>query len=176
MRERVHRLRRTGFSLIEVIVAVALFAGAVVTILALLPGLTARGTETNDRLIAQQLPDALQAELRRLAAPGFDALAARAPVMGMPPMNGLAFVATRDGARLQARDYLPPSSGRMAESEQYFLVECWRFPEGALQFDAAQSNLALAVRVSWPHRQPGSTAPVAAELRHELMFTMSVNR
>ena len=165
-----------AFSLIEVIVAVALFAGAVSVILALLPALTRRGTETADRLVAQRLPDALRPELQRLAVSGFDALAAQAPIMGMPPVNGLAFVAPRDGARLHSRDYLPPANGRIAENDAYFLIECWQFPDGPLRFDPAQSALALAVRVSWPYRQPGSTAPTAAEQRHELMFTMGVNR
>lgn len=165
-----------AFSLIEVIVAVALFATSVAVILALLPGLTLRGTETTDRLVAQQLPDALQVELRRLAAQGFDALAGQAPVQGMPAENGLAFVATRNGARLHSRDYLPPASGRIPTGEQYYLVECWRFPSGALQFDAAQSSLALAVRVSWPYHLPGGTAPTSPDARHELMFAVGVNR
>lgn len=166
----------SGFSLIEVIVAVALFAGSVTVILALLPALTRRGTETADRLVAQQLSGALRVELQRLAVPGFDALAGQAPLMGMPPENGLAFVATRGGTRLHSRDYLPPLAGRIAEGEQYYLIECWRFPDGPLQFDAAQSALALAVRVSWPYRQPGSTTPTPVESRHELMFTAGINR
>ncbi|MFZ5494150.1 MAG: type IV pilus modification PilV family protein [Verrucomicrobiota bacterium] len=165
-----------AFSLIEVIVAIALFAGSVSVILALLPDLTRRGVETADRLVAQQLPDALHAELKRLATAGFDALAGQAPLMGRPPENGLAFVATRGGALLHSRDYLPPVDGRLAEGEQYFLIECWRFSEGALAYDPAQSALALAVRVSWPYRQPGSTAPTPPGSRHEFMFTVGINR
>jgi prepilin-type N-terminal cleavage/methylation domain-containing protein len=165
-----------GFSLIEVIVAVALFAGTVAVILALLPGLMRQGAENSDRLVAQQLAAPLRAELQRLSAAGFDALAGRVPAMGQPPVNGLAFVASRSGAELRSRDYLPPAQGRMAEEEQYFLIECWRYPEGPLAFDAAQSSLALAVRVSWPHRQPGAGAPAPAETRHELMFATGVNR
>lgn len=167
---------RRAFSLIEVIVAVAVFAGAVTVVLALLPGLTRRGTETADRLVAQQLPAALQTELRRLSSAGFDALAAQAPLMGMPPEGGLAFVAARNGARLHARDYRPPAGARIAEDEQYFLVECWRFGDGPLAYDPAQSALALAVRVSWPYRQPGSTAPTPSESRHEFLFTAGINR
>jgi type II secretory pathway pseudopilin PulG len=173
-------MRRTvsvrAFSLIEVVVAVAVFATSIVVILALLPGLSARGTEASDRLVAQQLPAALQVELRRLAGQGLDALAAQTPVMGMPPQNGLAFIATRNGAQLHARDYLPPPTGRIAEADQYYLVECWRFADGPLQFDTAQSALALAVRVSWPYRQPGGTAPTPPESRHEFMFATGMNR
>jgi len=165
-----------AFSLIEVIVAVALFASSVVVVLALLPALTRRGAETTDRLVAQRLPDAIQVELTRLAAPGFDVLAGRMPLMGAPPENGLAMVSTRDGSRLQALDDLPPTDGRMPEQAQYYLIECWRFPDGPLQYDVAQSAMALTVRVSWPYRQPGTTATTPADSRHELIFTVSLNR
>ena len=103
-------------------------------------------------------------------------LVAEAPVMGMPPVNGLAFVATRGGERLHARDYLPLASGRIPEDEHYFLIECWRFPDGPLRYQDSQSALALVVRVSWPYRIPGANEPTPVESRHELMFTVGVNR
>ncbi len=165
-----------AFSLIEVIIAVALFAASVTVILALLPGLTRRSAENADRLVAQRLPDAVRVELERLALPGFDALAAQAPVMGTPPENGLALVATRDGARVQARDAQAPATGRIADGEQYFLVECWRFADGPLRYDAAQSSLALCVRVTWPYRLPGSTTSVTETARQEFTFVTTLNR
>jgi prepilin-type N-terminal cleavage/methylation domain-containing protein len=165
-----------GFSLIEVIIAVALFAASVTVILALLPGLTRRGAENSDRLVAQRLPDAVRTELTRLALPGFDALAAQTPLMGTPPASGLALVATRDGVRLHSRDFQTPAAGRIAEGGQYFLVECWRFPSGPLAYDAAQSSLTFCVRVSWPYRQPGADAPVPDAARQEFMFVTSLNR
>ena len=165
-----------AFSLVEVVIAVGLFALGITVMLALLPMLVRQGQESSDRLIAQRLPDAVQAELKRLAAGGFDALAGEAPVMGSPLDNGLALVATHDGARLQSRTYLPPTSGRIAEEEQYFLVECWQFPDGVLRYDGAQSSLALCVRVSWPYRVPGAPGPTALAARHDLMFTVSLNR
>src|SRR5688572_10829598 len=76
--------KRSAFSLIEVIMAVAVFAVSITVILALLPGLTGRGVETGDRLVATRLPAALQAELARLAIPDFDALAGQVPVMSAP--------------------------------------------------------------------------------------------
>jgi prepilin-type N-terminal cleavage/methylation domain-containing protein len=165
-----------GFSLIEVIVAVAVFAVSITVILALLPALTGREIETADRLVAARLPGALQAELARLAAPGFDALAARTPVMGTPLDNGLTLVATRDGSRLESLDYLPPVNGGIGAGAQYFVIECWRFADGPLRFDAPQSALALSVRVSWPYRLPGAPAPTPVDSRHELMFTVALNR
>jgi hypothetical protein len=91
--------------------------------------------------------------------------------MGAPLDGGLAFVATRDGDRLQSRDYHAPTVGRIAEEKRYFLVECWRFPDGALRFEAGQPSLALAVRVSWP-----ASASAAPADQQELMFTAAINR
>ena len=101
-------------------------------------------------------------------------LANQAPLIGSS--GGLAFVATRDVARLHCRDYRPPAAGKISETEQYFLVECWRFADEPLRFDPAKHFLALAVRVSWPYRLPGSTSPTAATARTQVMFTVSLNR
>jgi hypothetical protein len=167
----------SAFSLVEVIIAVGLFAASVTAVIALLPALTRHGAVTPDTLAAQRLPDALKLELSRLAASGgFDALAGQAPLMGSPPGTGLVLVVTRDAARLHARDYLPPATGLMPDGHQYFLVECWRFPDEPLRYDATKHSLALAVRVSWPYRLPGSTAPTAAEARTRVMFTVSLTR
>jgi len=159
-----------SFSLIEVIIAVAVFAVSVSAILALLLPLSRLGAQSADRLTGQRLPDALKVELQRLSSGGFDALVAEVPAMGEPLANGLAFVATRDGSQLHSRDYHPPPADRIADEDRYFLVECWRFPDGALRYEAGQTSLALAVRVSWP--AGGS----AAREQHELMFAMSLNR
>ena len=165
-----------AFSLIEVIIAVALFAASVTVVIAMLPALTRSGAITRDTLAAQRLPDALKVELSRLAASGFDALAGQTPVLSSASGNGLTFVASRDGARLHARDYLPPATGQIPDEEQYFLVECWRFPDEPLRFDAQKHFLALVVRVSWPYRLPGSTAPSAEAGRTRVTFTVSLGR
>ena len=61
---------RRAFSLIEVIIAVGVFAVAVVVILALLPPLSREATDSADALVAQSLPDSVRVELSRLAASG----------------------------------------------------------------------------------------------------------
>lgn len=171
-----NRVPVRAFSLVEVIIAVGLFAASVTAVIALLPAVTRQGAVTTDTLAAQRLPDALKVELSRLAASGFDALAGQVPVMNQPLGAGLAFVATRDAARLHSRDYLPPGTGRIADQEQYFLIECGRFPDEPLRFDAQKHSLALAVRVSWPYRLPGSTAPTAESSRTQVAFTVSLTR
>lgn len=166
----------SGFSLVEVIIAAGLFAASVTVVLALLPSLARQGAASVDSLAAQRLPDALRAELMRLGAVSFDALAGQVPVMNGPLADGLAFVADREATRLRSLDYLPPVAEQLSADEQYFLVECWRFPNEPLRFEGSKAFLALAVRVSWPYRLPGTTAPVPAQSRHELVFTLALNR
>lgn len=165
-----------GFSLLEVIIAAGLFAVSVTAVLALLPALARQGGEAADSLAAQRLPDALHAEFTRLSGTGFDAFAAQLPVMSGPPGNGLKFVADREAARLHSLEYQPPVSGHLAEDEQFFLVECWRFPDGPLSFAPGKGVLAALVRVSWPYRVPGASAPVSAGARQEILFTLAINR
>lgn len=165
-----------AFSLVEVIIAVGLFAVSVTAVIALLPAVTRQGAATTDTLAAQRLPEALKVELSRLAAVGFDSLAGQVPVMTQPMGAGLAFVATRDAAQLHSRDYLPPVTGRIPGPEQYFLIECGRFTDEPLRYDAQKHSLALAVRVSWPYRLPGSTVPTAESARAQVAFTVSLTR
>jgi len=167
----------SAFSLLEVIIAVALFATSVTVVIALLPALTRHGALVQDTLAAQRLPDALKVELSRLAASGgLDALAGWAPIMSSSSGGGLALVATRDAARLHSLNYQPPLVGLIPDEAQYFLVECWRFPDEPLRFDPQKQFLPLAVRVSWPYRLPGSTAPTADTARTQVSFTASLTR
>lgn len=170
------RLHARAFSLVEVIIAAGLFAVSVTVVLALLPALARQGGEAHDSLAAQRLADALKAELTRVGGSGFDALAAQVPVMSGPPGSGLKFVANREATRLHSTDYQPPASGHLATNEQYFLLECWRFPDEPLSFAASKGFLAAMVRVSWPYRLPGSSTPVPAESRHEILLTVTLNR
>jgi hypothetical protein len=167
-----------GFSLIEVALSVGIFATVVTVALALLPALARRAGDATDALTAQRLPDGIRLELQRLAASGgFDALAARVPVMAAPLANGLELVAARDGSRVHSVDYLPPtSSERLPAEEQYLAVEIWRFASSPLAYDSAAAALPLYVRVSWPYHLPGSAAPVAPNGRQQLAFVVALSR
>lgn len=167
-----------AFSLIEVVIAVGVFAVAVVVILALLPPLSHSAAESADALVAQSLPESVRIELARLASSGgFDALANRVPVMSVPLENGLALVCARDALRLYSPDYLPPpAAGRLPQAEQYFLVEVWRFHQPPLRYDPASNMLATYVRVSWPFWNPGASAFTPLTARSHLTFTVSLLR
>lgn len=171
-------MHRRGFSLVEVVIAVGVFAAGITVVLALLPSLTNQSAASTEALVAQRLPDAVRMEMQRLAAAaGFDALAANVPVMSAPLDNGLAFVAGRDGARLHALNYLAPAASEaLLLREQYFLVEIWRFPSPPLAYDAGGAVLPVYVRVSWPYRVADDGSPVVVENRSSLGFTCAINR
>jgi hypothetical protein len=164
-----------GFTLLEVIIAVGLFVSAITVIIGLIAGLSRQGTESNDVLAAQRLPEPLKVELARLASTGLDGLADRVPVMASPLTGGLALAAARDAARVDSLEYLPAADS-LPTDEQYYLVECWKFPSEPLRFDGQKAFLALYVRVSWPYRLPGATAPTALADRSHVTFTLSLNR
>jgi prepilin-type N-terminal cleavage/methylation domain-containing protein len=169
--------KRAGFSLIEVVIAAGIFAVAVTVILALLPSLTRQTADSADTLSAQRLPDNLRVEVQRLATGNFNGLAGAVPVMTVPLISGLAFVASRDGARLHSTVYLPPAANAVIPADdQYFAVEVWRFNEGTLAYDSTVPVLPLYVRVSWPYRNPGSGMPTALADRSQLTFTVAINR
>ena len=167
-----------AFSLIEVTIAVGIFAVAVVVILALLPPLSRHAADSADALVAQSLPDCVKVELVRLATSGgFDALANRMPVMAAPLVDGFPLVAARDARRLHSADYLPPlAAGQLSLVDQYFLVEVWRFDQPSLRFDPSAAFLAVYVRVSWPYRNPGAGIVTPLSARSQLTFIVSLNR
>ena len=175
---RLPARQRRAFSLVEVIIAVGVFAVAVVVLLALLPSLTREAAETADALVAQSLADSVRVELSRLAASGgFDALANRLPVMAAPLVAGLSLVAAPDGRRLYSTAYLPPpAAAQLPPGDQYFLVEVWRFDQPPLRYDPTAAVLPMYVRVSWPFQNPGSTAATPLSARGQLTFTVALNR
>jgi hypothetical protein len=173
----MRRVRHSAFSLVEVVLAVGIFAVAVATMLALLPALTRQTAESADALVAQELPDNLRVELQRLAAQNFNELAAAVPVMTAPLDNGLLFVASRDGGRLHSFNYRPPAVGsQIPTGEQYFAVEVWRFSQKPLAYDPAGSVLPLYVRVSGPYRLPAAATVTSLGDRSQITFTLVIAR
>lgn len=169
---------RRSFSLIEVVIAVGVFAVAVVVILSLLPSLSRQAAESADGLIAQSLAENVRSELSRLAVSGgFDALANRLPVMSAPLVDGFPLVAAHDARQIYSANYLPPSvAGQLPQAEHYFLVEVWRFNQPPLRFDPASAVLGVFVRVSWPYQNPGAVGATPLAARSQLTFVVSLNR
>lgn len=172
------RRRFSGFSLLEVIIAIGIFAVGVSAILGLLPALSRQAGRSADTLNAMHLGDALRIELQRMAAAGgFDALAAETKPLTAPLSDTCQLVAMREGLRLHALNFQPPPEAeQFEESGRYFLIEVWRFNETMLAYESGDAALALHVRVSWPFRIPGATAPVPAAERESITFNLALHR
>ena len=173
------RLRHSaGFTLIEVVVAVALFAVGVTAMLGLLPSVTRVSDRSTDTMNALRLPDALRIELRRMVAVGgLDALGEQTKPFAVPLPDTCVLVATRDVSRVAALDYQPPASpDQIDASAHYFLIEAWRFSDPPLAFAPGDSVLALHIRVSWPYRIPGSSVMTPATEREHVDFNLALNR
>lgn len=170
--------RRRGslaFSLLEVVIATALFAGAVTVLLALLASTLGDAADAADVQTALRLPGAIEVTLRELVArDGLPALATRIPADATAADRGFLLVATRAGESVRAAD---SPSGGAAGADAYFLIDLRRFPAGPLGFDAGRAVLPLQARVSWPYRvrtPEGLAAPVAWAQRRSVTFNVAV--
>lgn len=158
----------------EVVIAVAIFAAGVTTILALLPAIARQATDAQDTQAALRLADAVRIELQRLAVErGFDPLAASIAAMDGTVDDGLLLVATRGGAETRVLASESPPC------DQYFLIELRRYPGGQLAYSASAGFLAVNARVSWPYRillPDGLGAATAPADRQHVDFAVVVQR
>jgi|GEM_PF-3513693 len=134
---------RAGFSLVEVVIAVGVFALGVGAILGLLPGVLREQERAEAALVALRMPDAIQSELRAIAGGEVAGLRARLAGSEGETSGALRLVANRDG---EVRAW---SSGDVGE--QYFLVELYSFP-GDSGPGRMTTAVAIRARVSWPFR------------------------
>jgi prepilin-type N-terminal cleavage/methylation domain-containing protein len=167
-------LGRRGFSLIEVVIAVGIFAGAVVVILALFGPLNRSIGEVADTSRAARLAEAINAELLRIrdvqaptSGTKLDAVAAL--------VNGgtiLRLVASTDGSHVvwetnAANDPVTGSPPGIALRDRYYLIEV-RAQPAPLNYTAGTSAfLALTATIKWPYQVatgPGAGDATAADL------------
>lgn len=160
-----------AFSLVEVVVATGIVAIAIAAVMGLLPVLTRQAAESAEVLVAQQLAEPLRVELDRVARErGLDALAGWVPILSSAGQPGFACVATRDGGRVRI------ASESTTVDEQFHLIEMWRFAAPPLAYEPGRPVLPLQVRVSWPYRTRGGTAPTASGDRKQLLFVVAISR
>ncbi|OHE86599.1 MAG: hypothetical protein A3G75_11990 [Verrucomicrobia bacterium RIFCSPLOWO2_12_FULL_64_8] len=163
------RLPRTrAFTLVEVIVAVGVFAVAVTAALGLLSSQSRRASDLDDAQTAARLGTGIQQELERLkTAIGIEGLAAVIPPAESDAPMQLA--APRDGHRVLRCDGAAAAADRplndgllpgIAWRDRFFLAEISQQLD--LPFAAAAGYLAVTARISWPHRLPAGPATQAA--------------
>lgn len=145
-----------GLSLVEVLVAVAICAVAVVAAVALFGPAVAATRESSDRRTALRLAEVVDAELRRSGFAVVESATAGNAV--------LELAAAASGSQV-----VPVADASVAG--RYFRVEVRR----ALRPASDAACLVLMVRVSWPLTLPdGTTVPEAQ--RAEFRFHTAIDR
>lgn len=141
------RRPRSGFSLVEVVIAVAIVGIAVLGILGLLASLARNSAEARERLTAAGLADAVAVELRRqVDQDGWEGVVASVSAGEGSP--GLRLVARRDGGGVRPAG----DEGSAAGPDRFFLIEARRVTGGALATPASAPVVPLRIRVRWPHQ------------------------
>lgn len=168
----MRRLRHHGFSLVEVVIAIGIVAGAVAVILRLLPTIARETADSADAQTAIRMAGSVESQLQSEAATGLGGLAGLIPVMQSDPDVGRHYVADRDGVDLRIDPAGNDGKG------QYFLVVVRRYQSGALAYDGQGAFLAVNVVISWPYRLPtasGLTAATGASDRRNVTFNVALN-
>lgn len=149
------RWTRRGFSLVEVIVAVGIFAIVIAGVIGLLGPSAKAIAENNDTIVAGNMADRIASELTRLrgAPSAFASFAAGIPssTSGTP----LKLVATRSGDRIvreadSDNDPLTGTPRGIVLADRYFLIEV-RQQAAPLNYSAGDGVAAVAATVSWPY-------------------------
>ena len=146
----------SAFSLVEVVLAIGVFAITIVTVLGLLTPLAREVREIRDRQAASKTTGAIDQELNRLGYEFFVNMGSFDLEQEVVDM-----VVRYDGSLATA---LQPASAAnnprtIPDENQYFLARAETFPDGSnLAFQGApnpDAHVAFRVTVVWPFRDPG---------------------
>jgi len=133
------KLGSQGFSLVEVIIAIAVAGGALAVILALLSGLLRTAEDAAAHQVALQLAGAIEARLYEEMGGSFPG--------GL--QVGCVLVADKEGTSL--RGELEGDLSLSPASFAYFYIAVEPFVQPPLAYQSGRGVLPLRVRVSWPY-------------------------
>ena len=172
------RSSRNGFSLIEVILAIGVFALTIVAVIGLLGPIAQQVRDLQDTRVANSLPVPIREELNRVGfehfvavSSGSTAVAAGAFPSDLSEDEGepgacLVLYGTEDGSKVVVRGgagVSPNADGgilEIPEADRYFLVQV--FPAtGSLEYQDGpngDAHIAFRVLISWPYKTPGIAA------------------
>jgi prepilin-type N-terminal cleavage/methylation domain-containing protein len=176
----------SGFTLLEVIIALSVFGFLIGGLLALLPWGVEGAGNVRDRNIAYGLTDAIQVELELMGFGIVEQLTDQSD--GEYPTINL--VATADGSEVywepssdQENDF-PMAAGKVTELDEelpegyrYFLIRCRQFPEdNRHEHDPSNGYLGLQVDVQWPYKTLDAEDGVEERIRSHFHFPMAITR
>jgi prepilin-type N-terminal cleavage/methylation domain-containing protein len=164
---------KEGFTLLEIIIALAVFGFVVTGLLAFLPWAIEGKANIKDFNTACAMPDAIQIELEHL---GFNDIEQAT----RPDGSGLYLVARRDGVEVRYEMDLDPAE--IAAGDRYFLIHCIQFPSSnRLAHDPSNGWLALQVDIQWPYKVRASedennAIEVSSNLREHFVYPTAITR
>lgn len=148
---------RRAFTLIEVVVAIGLWAVTAVALLVMQGSLVRSAGEIADFNHATQLTAASASELQRLRElpgpdgppGGLEALAGLIPPSDSP--QPLRLVAARDGARVWRESDADDAGSGLPRSARFFLIEVRQQP-APLNYVPGSGYLAVTFTARWPYK------------------------
>lgn len=155
---RKQKTIRDGFSLVEVILAVGIFAFSILAIVAMLGATSQSASEVLDTATASRIADGVRSELDGVPV---------ASLVGLTSSytNPLKLFATRNGERVRLENDVNngPETGDppgIAATAQYYRIEVVQL-EHSLAYDNGSATMPVSVRVIWPHHLPrGPNDPI----------------
>ena len=145
-----------AFSLVEVVVAVGIFALGIVGVIGLLSPSIKSVTEVADSTVATRLGENIQVELERL---GFTTVTG-----ALPNANSkMTLVANRDGSRVALvaggtadNDVVSGNPPGILNRDRYYGITVQQLP--SLPYVSGNGFIALSVRVVWPYQTAAGAA------------------
>ena len=182
LRYGFHRAKK-GFTLLEVILALAVFGFLIGGLLALLPWGVEGAGNVRDRNMAYGMTDAIQVELELM---GFGLvetltneemslnLVAPADVSEVHREPNSNDVSTYAAAQLKNQELV----NKLPPGDRYFLVRCTRFPEGNRhEHDPSNGYLGLQIDVQWPYKTlDAPDKGVNERFRSHFRFPLAITR
>ena len=156
MRRPFHRL---AFSLVEVVIALGIFATGVIVIIALISSSASRSRESMDSKVAYGMAERIRSEIISNAGAALPTLSSGTP---------LQLVGSRDGSDVR----VDVNDGRDA----YFLIEVSPATPTELVRDPARGTVGAEINVEWPFRPPGATAASSNGNRNSVRYHLLIRR
>lgn len=161
---------RFGFSLLEIVIAVAIFSTAIVAILGLMGPLTNATREVLDSSVAARLADNVDRELKRglnFAELGIATDSASNPLVLYGTQDGSRVILHQDRLNLSTDN--PPG---ILPRDRYFVlfIAKLNLPDSGANFRA------LVIRTEWPYapQQEPATPPVSDVSRTGFAFHTAI--
>lgn len=171
---------RAGFSLVEVVVAVGIFALAIVGVIGLL-GPTARSvSDVSDSDAATRVVSTIQAALQQRVASsstGFTSLGSvlQVPSGGNPPTYD--FFATKDGRFVgTAAEFTTASVSNSEKFFEFALLRNTSLSGSNNSGDASAGYLAFTISLRWPAYQANGTQVTEASQKSVMIVPAAVTR